>query len=623
MASMNETRIILRADDRTAGAFKSVQGSINSLKGAAAGLGVALSASAFVGFIKSSIDMADSLNDLSKTTGASVETLAGLQLAAKQSGTELETVAKGMLKFSGVVLDASNGSKEAADKIAALGLNLKTLKAQSPEQQFIALAGALEKFGADKQGVIVADVLGQKMATLTPLLSEGADGLREMLEQGKKLNPITAEMAKQADIFNDRLAVFKAQAGSVGIVMANNLLPVLNDMAAEFGKTGDKAAQSVPSFNILAETLRATVVFGGNVAFVLKGIGVEIGGMAAQLNALAHGDFTAFSSIGIMMKEDAKSARQEFDAWEARMMAAGTKLTAATQAGSTKPPSAEYKITDTKHAKELADLTLKQRKAMAEGDQWAADSLSDQIAEANKEQAKWRDTARDTARGFIDMVSPVDELVRKIQAAEFLMSEGFLNKDQGEAVLFDLNVQIEQLNEVKDATKEVDDFARDMGLTFTSAFEDAAIKGEGLRDVVNALGKDLARVVWRKTVTEPLGNAVSGAVKSSGIGDFFGNFFGGGRASGGPVNPGQFYVVGEKGPEILMPKTAGTVIPNGASTGGGIVINQNYTIDARGADAGVEAKIIRAMQAVKQDTIATIQQSLLRGGAMATAAGKR
>jgi hypothetical protein len=170
MASMNETRIILRADDRTAGAFKSVQGSINSLKGAAAGLGVALSASAFVGFIKSSIDMADSLNDLSKTTGASVETLAGLQLAAKQSGTELETVAKGMLKFSGVVLDASNGSKEAADKIAALGLNLKTLKAQSPEQQFIALAGALEKFGADKQGVIVADVLGQKMATLTPLL---------------------------------------------------------------------------------------------------------------------------------------------------------------------------------------------------------------------------------------------------------------------------------------------------------------------------------------------------------------------------------------------------------------------------------------------------------------------
>ena len=44
------------------------------------------------------------------------------------------------------------------------------------------------------------------------------------------------------------------------------------------------------------------------------------------------------------------------------------------------------------------------------------------------------------------------------------------------------------------------------------------------------------------------------------------SFFGGGRAAGGDVNPGKFYVVGERGPEILAPQTAGRVIPNNAAS---------------------------------------------------------
>lgn len=36
------------------------------------------------------------------------------------------------------------------------------------------------------------------------------------------------------------------------------------------------------------------------------------------------------------------------------------------------------------------------------------------------------------------------------------------------------------------------------------------------------------------------------------------------RASGGPVDAGQAYFVGENGPEVVVPKTSGTVVPNGA-----------------------------------------------------------
>ena len=37
----------------------------------------------------------------------------------------------------------------------------------------------------------------------------------------------------------------------------------------------------------------------------------------------------------------------------------------------------------------------------------------------------------------------------------------------------------------------------------------------------------------------------------------------GARAMGGPVEAGKPYMVGEKGPEVVVPKQSGTVIPNG------------------------------------------------------------
>ena len=53
------------------------------------------------------------------------------------------------------------------------------------------------------------------------------------------------------------------------------------------------------------------------------------------------------------------------------------------------------------------------------------------------------------------------------------------------------------------------------------------------------------------------------------------------RAYGGSVNAGTSYMVGEKGPEMFVPRTSGTIIPNNAlsSVGGSQVIN-NYNIQA-------------------------------------------
>ena len=72
-----------------------------------------------------------------------------------------------------------------------------------------------------------------------------------------------------------------------------------------------------------------------------------------------------------------------------------------------------------------------------------------------------------------------------------------------------------------------------------------------------------------------------GAAKSigSGIGSIFGSigsFFGGFLAGGGDAQPGRAYIVGEKRPELFVPRSAGQVIPNVPSGENKTVVLQNH-----------------------------------------------
>lgn len=57
-----------------------------------------------------------------------------------------------------------------------------------------------------------------------------------------------------------------------------------------------------------------------------------------------------------------------------------------------------------------------------------------------------------------------------------------------------------------------------------------------------------------------------------------------GRAAGGPVTGGTPYIVGERGPELIVPRQSGTVIPNhqlgGVFAGATIVINNDMDVEA-------------------------------------------
>jgi hypothetical protein len=70
------------------------------------------------------------------------------------------------------------------------------------------------------------------------------------------------------------------------------------------------------------------------------------------------------------------------------------------------------------------------------------------------------------------------------------------------------------------------------------------------------------------------------------------------RASGGPVDAGSPYLVGERGPELFIPTQSGTIAPNGA----GVVVNAVIHVNGTAADVArqVAAELLRTIKAGTQ-----------------------
>ena len=118
-----------------------------------------------------------------------------------------------------------------------------------------------------------------------------------------------------------------------------------------------------------------------------------------------------------------------------------------------------------------------------------------------------------------------------------------------------------------------------------------AIEGIGLAlgVVIDVVGRLIGGF---QTLFGVIGNVVDGIrsminlVKNNpvvkGISGVIDSAFGGFRASGGSVSAGTPYVVGERGAELFVPSSSGTIIPNGGMGGSTINITVNGAIDAEG-----------------------------------------
>ena len=148
--------------------------------------------------------------------------------------------------------------------------------------------------------------------------------------------------------------------------------------------------------------------------------------------------------------------------------------------------------------------------------------------------------------------------------------------------------------------KEQNRLFDDAGQILATGFEDAILSGQKLSEVLRAIGQDLVRLVFSNMITQPLAKGI-------------GTILSGMRAEGGPVNAGGAYVVGEEGPELFVPRSSGSIVPNGAmsSSGGGSGgVTGNYNIAA-----GVSrAELVPILEQERRRLKAEIPDMVRRGG---------
>ncbi|MEI8377722.1 MAG: hypothetical protein WCF95_04200 [bacterium] len=81
------------------------------------------------------------------------------------------------------------------------------------------------------------------------------------------------------------------------------------------------------------------------------------------------------------------------------------------------------------------------------------------------------------------------------------------------------------------------------------------------------------------------------------------NVFGGFFAEGGRPSTGKVSIVGERGPELFVPDSAGTVVPNeDLQKGSGVVVYQNFTFQS--LDPATNMKLLQAQKDQIQSWVA-------------------
>lgn len=258
----------------------------------------------------------------------------------------------------------------------------------------------------------------------------------------------------------------------------------------------------------------------------------------------------------------------------------------------------------TRERKDAEEALAEAQKQRLQDSRKAAIDELEAITRANTEY-------QNTIQSLID-ATPTAQLEKQRQTVQDLSDEylrgrfGIVGSEEAvraysETVNTFLGNTAEQLEKTKGIGEE-------LGLTFTSAFEDAVVGGKNLREVLTALGDDLQRIFFRELVTKPFGEAASGFARDlfgggggglfSGIGSAIGDLLGF-RERGGPVAAGGLYRVNEAGPELLsfggkdflmMGASGGNVSP---ARGGQTSVVNNFSISGS-VDRRTEAQISKA-----------------------------
>lgn len=497
--------------------------------------------------------------------------------------------------------------------------------------------------------------------------------LRDMAKAGQLTRDVLINgLLNQLPRLQQEAVTLPQTIGSAFTDLNNKLLLTVGEIDKITGAVGS-VSNAISSIGTTG--IEALAVSAANVVFVFKAIGNEIGGIGAQLARLAVGDFKGFSEIGRMMREDAVRARKELDEFERRILGIGAKAQNAASsaaADAARPvlplPKAKAPRTGTK-ADPLASLLgstdigrtqeynrlLGLLDARFAGGKKNAELYAQAVAKLNEQFGKididplgsgsFKTTSKDAADFIRDQQDAINALNAEmaqdgVQAAQAfdsalqaLISDTTIAKTAAlheqvallDRALFDGAIGAEQhaeaLKKLTEGTapalEKTKSLAEDLGLTFSSAFENAIVSGGKLSDILKGIEQDIIRIITRKMVTEPLGNFLTtaiGAFVASADGNVFAGAPGLSAYSGSVVSKPTLFafangigLMGEAGDEAILPLKRGSNGKLGvqSSGGGGTTVVMNIsTPDAnsfRASEGQITAQYATAMQRARRN----------------------
>lgn len=532
----NEARILLTAKDETAGAFASAKDKLGQLTAAYAkfsGLAVVGMAAALVGTVKSVVDLGDKMNDLSQSVGVSVKDLGTWTLAASQSGTNIEAVARGIKGLSTSIIENGDALRKAG--ITATDANGALIQLAD---LFSALPDGVEKTA------LAVKLFGKAGLEMIPLLNQGSSGLQEAAEKSRKYGERMALLAPLADKFNDQLAEIELQSKETGVAITTSLMPGLIGVATwlnDLKAGGDRAAKSL---EFLSDR---SPLFSGLVKLheLFNGGEGRSQGYSGEKNALG---------LPISAAEKSLKDLRAFDAaTEAYMTERAAKARALGILGKGDKGSKDREKAPRTYYEGLTATEI-MRQLHAEDDAVAA--LRKKYTDLADPLQKYREELNEINQARAAGILTADVAIE----AEFAVSEA-------------MQKTFESMNQFSEQMKESNEFVREAARNIQDAL------GDGLYDLLqgnfDSIGKGFKSMLDRmvaNAIAADLGKYLIGDIAKTGeVGGLFGDLLASlpKFATGTPYVPQTGLAIVHQGERIIPAEQ------NRAGFGGNIIIHVN------------------------------------------------
>ena len=587
-----------------------------------------IGATALLAASAAALQYADELADVAKANDVAIGTVLKLSNALAVSGGKADDAGKMLAAFTKFIDQAAGGSLEAQKTAKMLGVSLKDLGNLSEEELLNKVVKNLGKMDDS----VTRNAKGMEV------FGKGFKGIDAIgfAEDMAKVNTVTVKQEEAIQAAADMYDVFGENARHTMQVLAVELGPVLKttieylkEMQGEGNLLGD----------IFKTVFQTIAVVAAEVAYVIKSTVAEIVAIYSYADNLISKNWATAEAKNDEYVKQTIEARRKLDEFRQQILNPDPTGMGKFDMGAGSGWNAPKKIRNVTEAinpedKKRLDLLMKigmeQLRIEQEYEEFYGKYVNDQqIARATYEETSRlsiQNLDRDREMFALEMRGvnlkredldlQKDELkaiwakadaLKKIADDSKLSSDDKLAAIEREDALYKRTIQDAQARrsaivKSKEGTmiegfgEEASRFFRDMPTDLergASAFQSVMGNMEGAIDKFVRTGKlgfkDLARSIIQDLISIQLRAQMTGIFKmlfptmfpvSTGAGSMFElqNAGAGAFADGGSPPVGQASLVGERGPELFVPRTAGTIIPNNqlSNMGGTTMVTNNY-----------------------------------------------